>query len=376
MPEGEIQNPSETADAAVVPAPRRAGRRRRLRLVLLVAGPSAVLLAGLVLWLGGGRYVSTDNAYVRAGKLSITTDVPGIVQEIMVREGERVRIGQLLFRLDPEPYHIALEEARARLASSRLQIEAMRETWRKAVADVGAAEQQAALDQSEFDRQQTLYRDKVAAQAAYDRARFTLQADRQRLAALRQAANVALAGLGGDPDIPPERHPDWLTAKALVDKAARDLARTEVRATVDGIVTNVDSLQPGAYLAAGQAAFSLVADEDVWVEASPKETDLTWVRPGAPATVTIDTYPGRAWTGRVESISPATGAEFSLLPPQNVTGNWVKVVQRIPVRIRLDRREGDPPLRAGMSAYVVIDTGRGRDLMSLARAALAGAAAP
>lgn len=347
-------------DAAGTAAPPR--RRLSLRRVLLLAGPLLVVAVAAVTYLTGGRYVSTDNAYVQAGKASISTDVSGNVAEIAVRNNQHVKAGDLLFRLDDEPYRIALEGATAQLGVTRDTIEGEKANYRQKLEAIKQVQTDLDYYQREYQRQSDLYKSRVNAQAQLDQARRNLDATRQKLEAARQDAAAVLAGLGGKADAPVEQYPAWQQAKAAVDKAARDLRRTRVLAPMDGIVTQVDALQPGEYLAPQQAAIAIVSDKDVWVEANPKETDLTYVRPGDKATVTVDTYPGRDWQATVASVSPATGAEFSVLPAQNASGNWVKVVQRVPVRLQLELPADAPPLRTGMSAEVEIDTGHSRSL--------------
>ena len=351
--------------------PRRRPSLKQLRWALLLLGPLLVVLIGGYLYLTGGRYVSTDNAYVKAEKLTLTTDVAGIVAEVAVRENQQVAPGQILFRLDDEPFRLALAQADAELAAVRNDIEAQKANYREKQAELQLAEADVAFFEREHRRQAELAARRVAAEAQLDQARHNLDAARLRAASTRQELNAIVASLGGDPDIPVEAHPRYRAALAARDRAARDLRRTVVRAPFAGIVTNVPNLQPGMYLPASAPAFSLVATDHVWIEANPKETDLTNVRPGQKVTVTVDAYPGTTWHGTVESLSPASGAEFALLPAQNTTGNWVKVVQRIPVRIRLEPGPDMPTLRAGMSAEVEIDTGYQRALPTLIAQALA-----
>jgi membrane fusion protein (multidrug efflux system) len=336
-------------------------RKQRLRLALLILGPVLVLIGAAYFYLSGGRYVSVDNAYVKAGMLNVSTDVSGTVAEVAVRDNEIVRPGQLLYRLDETPFRIALAGAQARLASARNDIESMRATYRQKQADISQAEADVAFYSKEHARQAALV-GKYVSQAQYDVANHNLIAAKQKLASLKQEAQSVLAGLGGNPDIAVEDHPSYLAAKAQFDQARRDLEHARVVAPFAGIVSKVDSVQVGTYLPAATAAFSLVATGDVWIEANPKETDLANVRTGQPVTVTVDSYPDYVWHGTLTGVSPASGAEFAVLPPQNASGNWVKVVQRIPLRIDLERADNAPPLRAGMSATVEIDTGRSRSL--------------
>ncbi|MGE5504826.1 MAG: HlyD family secretion protein, partial [Actinomycetota bacterium] len=247
---------------------------------------------------------------------------------------------------------------------AEVDLAALQATYRQRSADRAQAASDLAFFQREFERQESLAGRGVAAVASLDAARRNLAGAQSHLAALQQEAQAVLAQLGGDADRPIQQHPRWLAAKAAVDKAEYDLTQTEVHASIDGVVANVDQLQPGEVLAPGTPAFSLLGAKP-WVEANPKETELTYLSPGNPATVEVDAYPGRSWHARVASVSPATGAEFAVLPPQNASGNWVKVVQRVPVRLELDVPDGAPPLAAGMSVEVRIDTGHRRHLADL-----------
>jgi membrane fusion protein, multidrug efflux system len=336
--------------------------RRSRRPLLFALLPLALIVGGYV-YVTGGQVMSTDDAYVEADKVGVSTDVSGTVEQVDVTENEHVTAGQVLYRLDPRQFQIALDNAKANLAQTRLTIESMKQDYRRMLRDVDAGQAQVELDQATFDRYAALVKSDAISRANYDQARFTLQADQGKLASLRQQAEVQLARLGGDADISPTEHPQYLQAKSQVDEAQRQLDHTTVKASFAGIVTNVPSIAPGKYLPASTTAFYLVATDHVWVDANPKETELTYVRPGQPVKVTVDTYPGREWLGTVESISPAAAQEFQLLPAQNTSGNWVKVVQRIPMRIRVATNDkGHPSLRAGMSVVVDVDTGHARGL--------------
>lgn len=340
-------------------------RRVNWRRTLLALGPVVVLAGGLFVVMTGGRYVSTDNAYVHAGKLTVATDVSGIVANVAVHESEQVEKGQTLFTLDQEPFKIALAGAEANLGTVRNQIATQRATYRQKLALIDQARTDVGFFETSAQRQQDLLKRGVSAQATFDQAKRDLDAARERLSVAKHDAEAALAQLGGNEESRVEDNPGFLAAQAQVDKAKRDLTRTTVVAPIPGIVTNVDALQIGEYLPAAQAAFTLVSASDVWVEANPKESDLANLKPGASATITIDAYPGREWKGTVTSLAPATGAEFSVLPAQNATGNWVKVVQRVPIRLKVDMPVDAPPLRTGMSANVEIDTGHRRQLGDL-----------
>jgi membrane fusion protein (multidrug efflux system) len=346
-------------------ATRSRNRVRLLRWVLMGGGIIVVAVGGLFYWLNGGRYASTDDAYVQADDLTLSTDVSGIVASIPVHEGEAVKQGQVLFRLDPLKFQIALDNAQANLAQTRLNLEAMQADYQAALRDTAARQAQVNADQANDDRFATLVKQHAVSQQEADDARYKLAADQAALGASTQQARGQLARLAGKPDLPIEQMPAYREAQAQVAEAQRELDHATVRAPYDGIVTQVNKLQPGMFLPAGTAAFGFVSTRHIWIEAEPKETQLTWARPGDHATVTIDTYPGRIWDGVVQSVAPATDQQFSLLPAENSSGNWVKVVQRVPVRVRIDRRPGDPPLSAGMSASVEIDTGHTRSLADL-----------
>lgn len=337
--------------------PARRSRRQHVRWVLLVAGPALLLAVVGWIWLTGGRYVSTDNAYVHADMMNVATDVDGLVRSIEVGDNQEVRKGQVLFTLDDAVYRSAFATAEANLALAATELRALQASYAQSQAQIVKAEADVAFYTKEQRRQRDLVSRRATAQAQLDAADHDLDTATAQLAALRQEEAGIAAQLGGNPQAPVEQHPRYLAAVAARDRAAHDLEHTVVRASMDGVTANVPALQPGEYLEAGKAAFALVATGHVWVEANPKETDLTYVQPGQPVTVTVDTYPGHVWEGRVDSLSPASQAQFSLLPAQNTSGNWVKVVQRIPLRVRVEPRPGEPALRAGMSAEIDVDTG-------------------
>ncbi|MFT3783618.1 MAG: HlyD family secretion protein [Nibricoccus sp.] len=341
--------------------------RRWRRRVLLLAGPVILILGGLFFYLRGGRVVSSDNAYVHADKLTVASEVAGSVVEVTVRDNQHVQVGQLLFKLDDEPYRIARDEAVAQLEAVRWELRTLRGNYQQKLAAIEEAQEIAAYDEREFKRQEELSSNDVATGADLDKARHTLEAAKRHVSVLQQEAATVLANLGGRLDRPDEENPRYAAAKARLDKAERDLRNTVVRAPISGVVANITNLPIGKYLQPAQAAFSIVATDHVWIEANLKETELTYLRPGNPVTVEIDTYPNHKWHGKVSDINPATGAEFSLIPAQNASGNWVKVVQRIPVRVEVEGDDAEYPLRAGMSAQVEIDTGHTRSLKDLAR---------
>jgi len=339
---------------------RRRELRRLLRPLLMLGGIAIVIVGSLVFWISGGRVVSIDNAYVRSAKESIATDVSGIVLEVPVKEGQQVKKGDVLLRLDPEPFQLAVMGAKANLGGIVSDLNAMKVDYKRMMQDVDVKQSQVNLDQVNADRYAGLVQSGGVTRAEYDNARFQLATDKQAVAALKLATEVQLAKLGGNPDVDVHTMSDYLMAKAKLDEAQRELDHTVIYAPFSGIVTMVDTVQKGMYLAASTAAFGLVSTERTWIEANPKETELTYVKPGDPVDVTVDTYPGRQWDCHVDSIAPNSGSEFSVLPAQNTSGNWVKVVQRIPVRITCDRKPDDPEFRAGMSVIANIDTGHHR----------------
>ena len=342
--------------------PPPSGWRPSKRTLLFALLPLA-LIVGAYVYVTGGQIMSTDDAYVEADKVGISTDVSGMVKDVDVTENQHVTAGEVLYRLDPRQFQIALDNAKANLAQTDLTIESMKQDYRRMLRDIDTGQAQVELDQATYDRYAALVKSDAISKANYDQARFTLQADKSKVASLKQQAEVQLARLGGNPDLPAAEHPQYLQAKAQLDEAQRQLDHTIATAPFAGVVTNVPSIAPGKYLPASTTAFYLVATDHVWVDANPKETELTYVKPGQSVKVTVDTYPNLAWQGTVASISPAAAQEFQLLPAQNTSGNWVKVVQRIPMRVRLDTVDKSrPPLRAGMSVEVDVDTGHARGL--------------
>jgi len=338
----------------------RFDRKLWLRRGLFGLLPLALVIGG-IWYVTGGRIMSTDNAYVNAETVGISTDVAGIVQDVDVHENQHVTEGQVLYRLDPLQFQIALDNAKANLAQAALTINSMKVDYKRMLSDVAAQQAQVDLDQVNYNRALMLLNTNTVPQANYDQAKANLDSDKAKLESLRQQAAVQLAKLGGNTDIPTEQQPQYMQIDAQVAEAQRELDHTVVKAPFGGIVTNVPAIAPGKYLAASTMAFFLVDTDHVWIDSNPKETELTYVRPGQPVTITVDTYPGVEWHGSVESISPAAAQQFSLLPAQNTSGNWVKVVQRIPMRVRVDTSDASkPPLRAGMSVEANVDTGHAR----------------
>lgn len=364
-PEQPQREPSErpaekpSSSEATKPHP---SRRRWLRWSLYALLPLA-LIGGAYWYVSGGQVMWTDDAYVEADTVGISTDVSGIVQEVDVTDNQHVQAGDTLFRLDDRPFRYALDRAEAQVGIVANDLNALKANYRDVQAQITQAQDDIDYYDREFKRQQDLAAKFVASQQALDKARVNLQNAQQKLASLKEQLAATAANLNGDPDIAVEQHPRYLAAVAQRDEAARQLDHTVVKAPFAGIVTKVPALRPGKYLQASMTAFYLVDTDHLWVEATPKETELTYVRQGQPVTVTVDTYPDQVWHGTVESISPAAAQQFALLPAQNTSGNWVKVVQRIDMRIRIDTGDkNQPPLRAGMSVEVNVDTGHVRGI--------------
>jgi len=334
-----------------------------LRKLLLLAGPAVVALAALYFYLTGGRIVSTDDAVIQLARTEIAANVGGQVAKIAVTDNQIVAKGDLLFALDDRPFQIAVREAEAQLATAKLQIEALKATYQQRQADRASAQDALALRQTELTRQRRLTADGIGSQAQLDQAEHAEAAAKLQVAASREAISNVVANLDGNPEIETNSHPSVQHAQAQLDRALLNLSYATVRAPSDGVVTKVEQLQIGDFITAAAPLFSLMSSGNIWTEANFKETDLTYMRSGQSATIEIDGYPGRKLTGRVASVSPGTGTAFSLLPAENSSGNWVKVVQRLAVRISFDQVPPDMPLRSGLSAYVSVDTGHKRTLL-------------
>jgi len=331
-------------------------RLQRLRQPLMWLGAVVVLAVGAYFYLTSGRYESTDDAYTQAATVSISANVAGRVSEVDVHDNEAVRRGAILFRLDDASFRIAVEDAAAHLAATRLEIASLKSAYRQRQVELRTARDTQTFAQRQYDRQARLLASGIASRTQFDQAAHALDDARQQVANVHQQIGVALANLDGDPDIAPERHPLVAQAQAALDRARLYLSYAVIAAPIDGVVTKVEQLQVGDYIAASAPVFALVSTQDIWIEANFKEVQLARMHPGQRATVVIDRYPGRRFAAVVTSMSPGTGSQFSLLPPENATGNWVKVVQRIPVRLQLTDVEAAFRLQAGLSADVTVDT--------------------
>ena len=347
-------------------APGAKGSRRRLRMILLVVLPLIALVVGAGLYLSSGRYITTDNAYVGAQKVFITPDISGKISQVTVREGQHVNAGDELFEIDPQPFRLAMEQAKAKVESVKTDFANLKSNLASLNMLVELSEKNIAIKQRDVDRKTALAKTYAGSQADLDNAVAALvSAKLQGQFAVQQRDN-SLNQLLGNPNLPIEQFPAYQQAQAALDQAQRDLNHTVLRAPIDGIATQVDNIQLGRFVTAGTPVFAVIDDAAPWVDANPKETDITHLRVGQPVEVDIDTFPDHTFHGTVQSVSPGTGAQFAILPPQNASGNWVKVVQRVPVRIKLDPDPALKGLRAGMSAYVEIDTGKRPPLFSFA----------
>jgi membrane fusion protein, multidrug efflux system len=338
----------------VKPAPRT--MKAKLRLPLMLGLPLLLAIGGGAKYVSMAHEVQTDDAFVEAAKVSLNARVPGQVVKIAVIDNERVHAGQLLFQVDPEPYRIAVQQAEAKLSSARLQVEALKATYRRQLADVESAKATADFDEREFERKKALLATDFTSRSAYEQAETDLTVARQHIMSAQQDVANTVAELNSDPNIEVDQHPTVREAQAQLNLARLNLSYTTVVAPDDGVVTKVDDLQVGDYVNSGATVFSEMSSHDVWVEANFRETGMTYVRPGQTAIIDVDTYPGHPFKAHVVSISPGTGSDLAVLPPENATGNWVKVVQRLPVRLEFEQFDPKRPLYSGMSVTAHIDT--------------------
>ncbi|MBH5401510.1 HlyD family secretion protein [Bradyrhizobium sp. CNPSo 4010] len=349
--------------------PRRrlmAGLRRYRRFLLLVVLPVIVAIGGVTFYLHGGRYVGTDDAYVGAQKVLVTPDISGKILKVVVKEGQVVTQGDELFEIDPVPFRLAVDEAKAQLAQART-------TYDNLVANIkiygdmlNLAQQGVELKQRDVERKQALVKNNFGSQLDLDNAANALVTAGAQTQFVKQQLSNARTQLLGNPDLPLEQFPPYVQAKAKLDDAQRNLDHTVLRAPMGGVATQVEQIQLGRYVAAGTPVFSIIDVAHPWVDANPKESDLTYVTEGQAVTLEVDAFPNHVFKGKIGSLSPGTGAQFAILPPQNATGNFVKVVQRVPIRIYFDETDKYVrKLKAGMSVYATIDTGHRRSLAGL-----------
>ena len=337
------------------------GSRTLKRTVFLIVIPLLAICVGLYLYAAGGRYVSTDNAYVKANVIIISPEVSGRVTSVLVVDNQAVEANDVLLQLDSSPLEITLNRARAQMAVIRTELESLRADYGETVVQAQLAEDKVRYLNRRYKRQQKLLKQGLSSEEKHDEAKHDLQVARREVQIIEQRVQQVLAQLAGNERLPVDQHPRYLTAQTTYDQVAVDLKATTIRAPASGIVSNM-KLQVGEYALAGKPIFSLIENQPIWIEANLKETQLTHILPGQQATIVADAYPDKIWESVVSSIAPATGAEFSILPPQNASGNWVKVVQRIPINLVITDQAGGPQLRAGMTVSVRIDTRRKREL--------------
>ncbi|TPK66642.1 HlyD family secretion protein [Mesorhizobium sp. B2-4-19] len=374
----EMEAPAQPAAAPVavvppvepVPAPKK--KRRMGRFLLMLVLPAALVIGGGYVWVTGGRYQGTENANLQQAKVSIASDTAGRIVQVAISDHQMVKQGDLLFTIDPEPYRIALAQADAAVAAARLNVEQLRAAYSQSMAQEKSAGSEVDYAQSQYDRAADLAQKGINAKSSLDEARNDLDKAKQQVAVAQQGIISAKAALGGNPDIETDKHPTVMAALAARDKAAYDLARTTVKAPADGVISQASSFKVGQFVGSGTPLFSLVETNDTWIDANFKETQLTNMKPGQKAEIVVDTYPGKTFEATVKAIGAGTGAEFSLLPAQNATGNWVKVTQRIPVRLELTDPDAKMALRTGMSASVTVDTGVARGFPAIFGHATAG----
>jgi membrane fusion protein (multidrug efflux system) len=343
----EMRSIAADADSAP-PAP---GSERKLgRMAAMLSVPLILLAAGGYFWLTGGRTVSTDNAQVNAHVVEVSAEVAGRITDVYVGENQPVKKGDLLFKLDPQPFRIALMQAEAAVGNAELTVAQLQSTFHAKQADTAKSASDVSLAQDTFRRQQELLARGFTTRASFDAAKAALAAAQAQQASARSEAESARAVIGTSRS---GGHPQIEAAVATRDKAALDLARTEVRAPIDGRISQADKLQPGTMAIQMLPMVNVVSDKGYWIDANFKETQLDKIRIGQRADIELDAVPDRTIKGHVIGINAGTGSQFSLLPPQNATGNWVKVTQRVPVRIQIDDRL-DRPLVAGWSAHVTV----------------------
>lgn len=338
-------------------------QRQGLRKVLMLGVPIMVLILFACIYLLGGRYVETDNAYIKASKIALSAEVSGMAQEVFVKENQLVNSGQLLVKLDDSQYLLVLKSAQAHLAQVKSELSALKVSYAEQEAQIKLAQTRLDFAQKELKQQSELLDKQFISQFNFDQKQEATEIAKQQVLALQQGLKRIEENLGGDINLPLNQQSSYQFAQAEIEQAELNLQRTEIKAPRDGVVNNVPNI--GQYIRAGSAALSLVAADNMWVEANLTEKDLSYLQAEQLVSISVDSFPGKTWTGKVQSISPATGSEFSVIPAQNATGNWVKIAQRVAVRIQIDPVADMPQLRAGLSAKVKIDSGHHRHLLGL-----------
>jgi membrane fusion protein (multidrug efflux system) len=362
-------NPTDKPRVKAAAQPRRrlmAALRRYRRFLLLVVLPIVAVLGGFVFYLNGGRYVTTDDAYVGAQKVLITPDISGKIEKVVVKEGQQVNQGDVLFEIDPVPFRLAVDQAKAALSQAQTSYDNLIANVKIYGQMADLMQQSVDLKQRDVDRKSTLAKSSFGSQLDLDNASSALVTARAETAFVQQQLSTAKNQLLGNVSLPLEEFPPYYQAKAALAQAERNLDHTVMRAPMSGIATQVDQIQLGRFVAAGTPMFSVIDTARPWVDANLKESDFTHVAVGQSVDIEVDAFPDHDFKGTIGSLSPGTGAQFAILPPQNATGNFVKVVQRVPVRIYFDSNDKHVQrLKAGMSAYTTIDTGHRRSLAGL-----------
>jgi len=375
MADPVLKFPPEQKGAPTTPRPKlaaeprrrlMAGMRRYRRVLLLVVLPLVALMAGVTFYLNGGRYVTTDDAYVGAQKVLITPDISGKIISVAVKEGQQVSTGDVMFQIDPVPFRLAVAQARAKLDDAKTNHDNLVANVKLYAQTIEIVNAGIALKQKDVERKSALVKSNAGSQLDLDNSGTSLVTAQAQLQLVRMQNSTALNQLLGNPELPLEQFPAYMQAKAALDDAQRNLDLTTVRAPMDGIATQVEQIQLGRFVIAGTPVFSVIDTGNPWVDANPKESDFTYVAVGQSVTLEVDAFPNHVFKGTVGSLSPGTGAQFAILPPQNATGNFVKVVQRVPVRIYFDKNDRFVrKLKAGMSVYATIDTNHRRSLAAL-----------
>ena len=369
FPPEQKSNPPARPRIKIAAEPRRrlmAGMRRYRRFLLLVVLPLVALMAGITFYLNGGRYVTTDDAYVGAQKVLITPDISGKIISIAVKEGQQVSTGHVMFQIDPVPFRLAVAQARAKLDDAKTNHDNLVANVKLYAQTIEIVNAGISLKQKDVERKSALVKSAAGSQLDLDNSGTALVTAQAQLQLVRMQQSTALNQLLGNPDLPLEQLPAYMQAQAALDDAQRILDLTTVRAPMEGIATQVEQIQLGRFVIAGTPVFSVIDTGNPWVDANPKESDFTYVAVGQSVTLDVDAFPNHAFKGTVGSLSPGTGAQFAILPPQNATGNFVKVVQRVPVRIYFDKNDKFVrKLKAGMSVYATIDTNHRRSLANL-----------
>jgi membrane fusion protein (multidrug efflux system) len=369
FPPDQKGNPPQGPQPKAAAEPRRRflnAFRRYRRTLLLVVLPLIVLIGGVVFYLHGGRYVTTDDAYVGAQKVLITPDISGKIEKVVVHEGQRVNEGDVLFEIDPVPFRLAVQQAKATLDQARTSYDNLTANIKIYQDMQDLAQQGVDLKQRDVERKSTLVKSSYGSQLDLDNASNAFVTAKAQLEYLKQQLSSAKTQLLGNPNLPLDQFPPYAQAKAALDQAQRNLDHTVMRAPISGIATQVDQIQLGRYVMAGAPVFSVIDVSRPWIDANLKESDFTYIAIGQTVSIDVDAFPDHVFKGTIGSLSPGTGAQFAILPPQNATGNFVKVVQRVPVRIYFDNNDREvQKLKAGMSAYTTIDTGHRRSLAGL-----------